>query len=121
MKKTIISITTILGLSAAIADADYNEALAEEVYPVCSTCHNPDMAAAFGAPAAHNVEQWQATIEAAQALAQGDETVDDVFLNSVKNGKGIMVGIPAICEATLGRECTDEDYLAAIQYMMHDN
>lgn len=88
----------------------------------CVQCHSATRAAAIGAPAAHDVKQWQQRFEQAkqQLMKKPGRFSDEMayLIHQIKIGKGLMAHGGLCVESGVKPEhCDDEAYRVAIEYM----
>lgn len=89
----------------------------------CITCHEPAKAKLMDAPPAFDGKAWQQRYQHASDQVKKKfnfKNQDDYFLYQIRLGKGLMHH-GGLCEESKVQvpdlKCTDEAYLAAIQYM----
>lgn len=121
MKKSILiaSIAAFTVSSVGLANANQGKQIYENG---CQTCHAPTIAPALGSPTVHDAEAWAPRLEAAKKAVEQDgqyKTEIDYLVAQVKQGKGAMPP-GGMCKnpSAPNDPCSDEDYAAAIQFMI---
>lgn len=106
--------------TAVLAFAASEPRSGEEIFKqACATCHATQFP---NAPQAHDVAAWQHKYAISQAQAKQidpslsgkdlEAKTDDVLVSKVKNGNKAMPP-KGLCN-----DCTDQEYLNAIKFMM---
>ncbi len=94
----------------------------KEIYDTyCTTCHSPQMASMFQAPAAHNENDWQIRKETASLkISKNSIKTDEEIINilALTATEGTEKGMPP--KGTC-MECTNEELKNAIIYMISTN
>lgn len=89
----------------------------------CKTCHAPTVAVNMGAPMAFDKTAWNARFEKAKAESKSNpekyKTASDYLLHQIKIGRGLMHH-GGLCKENPNADCSDEAYLAAIDFMSTD-
>lgn len=90
--------------SEILAKAHQSKQVGREIYThFCASCHEPDPLIPLGAPRKGNKQDWQARLKQRNLKAMLKTT--DEGINNMPPRGGCF-------------ECTDDDLLAAIQYML---
>lgn len=117
--KYLLPAVLLLNTSGTFADTH----MGEKTYAkACANCHAPRLAEAISAPAAHDIDAWQArwrnAVKEAKANPQSFPDAQAYMVSSVKIGKGLMHH-GGLCKESMNpkTDCTDAAYLAAIKYM----
>lgn len=102
----------------SFADVNLGRAIYEKS---CQTCHSPNTAPLMGAPTIHDMSAWKSRLEQAKEAAKREPNVQttlDFLVSEIKHGKGAMVpGGMCTDSNTPDRQCTDDAYKSAIEYM----
>ena len=121
MKTRILILMVALCISAS-AYADDSQ-LGQSIYDkACHICHNSATAPVMKAPTAHDTAAWSERYKNAEVAIKGNtqfKTPIDYFTSEVRNGKNAMVpGGMCQNDSTADKKCTDDEYRAAIKFMM---
>ncbi|QQG46855.1 MAG: c-type cytochrome [Candidatus Azosocius agrarius] len=120
----ILSLSILLSFTNVLSARTGNEIFTN----YCNTCHSPNMAAMFGAPAAHDKNAWDIRKDLAfkRAMEKGKFNDSDVSVKEKKILEALLItakegtakGMPP--KGTCAN-CTDDELLDAIKYLSTTN